>query len=445
MAVGLGAAASVISATIVCVLIAPATNAYFLPKPLEARPSVPDEIAMPSMTHARQVVEDEWQLEYYINPTAAHPAFEPVLDIRFSNLTRRQFRKLRNLYRGCGSSHKMQYQSNCTVVDFLSPWAQATWGTLFQPEDERGRAPLFYQCYGFMLDIMQLNHGQRKKKWLRPWKWFHPRHMYPTLSTPDSRSAYEALLERTDLVANDFPTPDALPGDVIMIYHDNSGKFQPYDVWLDHMLMFVDGGLLLEKSGSGNTTPFRLVDYNTFESSWGIPGVFLKQVRRPRRNISILKDLTLEGTYSLPEVKERARVEDLPGNPNTLCGSTDADVVDRLLYTTVLPTTTPLERDGTGRGRLPPNFYEPFLKNDVAQEVEEKEMAQEKSEEIVLETSTGRHANEIDKHTARSAVLVRIYCFGMLNPDRHSECYCRAIFFVIFSQPAVLSGELLQF
>jgi len=65
-------------------------------------------------------------------------------------------------------------------------------------------------------------------------------------------------------------------------------------------------------------------------------------------------------TYSLPEVKERALVEDLPENPNTLCGSTDADAVDRLLYTTVLPTTTPLGRDGTGRGRLPPDFYEPF-------------------------------------------------------------------------------------
>lgn len=96
-------------------------NAYFLPKPLEARPSIPDEIAMPSMTHTSKVVGDEWKLEYYVNPKAVHPAFEPVLNVRFPNLSRRQFRKLRKVYRGCGSSKLTTYQRNCTVVDFLAP------------------------------------------------------------------------------------------------------------------------------------------------------------------------------------------------------------------------------------------------------------------------------------------------------------------------------------
>lgn len=84
----------------------------------------------------------------------------------------------------------------------------------------------------------------------------------------------ELYFLRTGLVSNEFPATDNVirPGDVILIYHDNTGQFKPYDVWLDHTVMFIDVGLILEKSGSGNTTPFRLIDYNTFEASWGDPG-----------------------------------------------------------------------------------------------------------------------------------------------------------------------------
>lgn len=64
------------------------------------------------------------------------------------------------------------------------------------------------------------------------------------------------------------------------------------------------------------------------------------------------------------------------------------------------------------------------------------------TEEITLETNTGRHANEIDKNTVRSAVFVRIFAFANSKTVILTAIVERC--FVIFSQLEVLTGTLLQ-
>jgi hypothetical protein len=332
-------------------------------------------IAEPSLCHAMEILDSQQQQQCEIikcnNLDASHPNFVPILNVKFPpSLTKRQFRKLQRLYGNCGgrslsmSSHKRN--TSYEILDFLSPMVQATWGHRFRNEDELGPAPLFYQCYGFLLDVLMQKQvlGQSRRRYLfRPWRWFRRRYpvaasanLYPTLSTPDFRAVYQALLETTSLVSTDFSSnnennyaqPDGIqPGDLILIYHDNSNKFESYEVWLDHLVMYVDGGFLLEKSGSGEGTTFRLVDYETFDKSWGI-GVFQLQVRRPtttknkkRAMIGVAKDLTLGGKYSLPIVNqlyiEGKLVKPLPGmnggdHPKELCGAYDEDS-ERVLYT----------------------------------------------------------------------------------------------------------------
>jgi len=372
------------------------TLSYFLGKTVE-RASTPYDIAIPSLCHAKNITGiEQYEIEYYINPDARHPNFRPILNIQFPHLNRSQFRSLQKLYSPCGGKSLVKYQRGKTCysfLDLLSPIVQATWGHRFEPENKFGPAPLYYQCYGFILDVLSLTQNRRPARILRPWTWWNsgPRMMAReklTIWAPDSRAAYEALHATTTLVSDDFSVSNDYaerdgiqPGDVIIIYHDNSGRFNKYGVWLDHVAMYVDGGILLEKSGSGPGTTFRLIDYATFDKSWGI-GVFLLQVRRPMKakTISIPIDLTVGGKYSLPVVNNLFKagglqwIPSLVGNqrnPGELCGSYDEEC-EKFSFSLALKPLQPLVWNSSSehpqRAKLPLEFYEPLDRNHMEDE-----------------------------------------------------------------------------
>jgi hypothetical protein len=428
--------------------------AYFLPQTIQPATysnSYSYNIAEPSLCHAMEILDSQQQQQCEIikfaNPDASHPNLVPILNIKFPpSLTQRQFRNLQRLYGNCGGRSLSSYKPNTSyeILDFLSPMVQATWGHRFRNEDELGPAPLFHQCYGFLLDVLmqkkvlEQQRRRQRRRWYRPWAWFRrplptamaaAANLYPTLSTPDSRAVYQALLETTSLVSNDFSSsnknnyaqPDGIqPGDLILIYHDNSNKFESYKVWLDHLVMYVDGGLLLEKSGSGEGTTFRLVDYETFDQSWGI-GVFRLQVRRPittaknkkQAMIDVAEDLTLGGKFSLPIVNQLALegklVKPLPGmnggdHPKELCGAYDEDS-ERVLYTQVIATKHALIwNETTNRAMLPPDFFQPFLltstttttTTDVGADDSTNNTSSPTTMTTTMEPNTGRHENTLD-------------------------------------------------
>jgi len=258
-------------------------DSYFLPRSVVPVAS-PYEIAEPSLRHAAKIVDGRFEILRYTNPDAPHPNFGPVLDVQFPPLTRRQFRRLAALYRPCGGRTASQYDAGGrrghTLLDLLSPMVQATWGCRFVPEDDRGPAPLFYQCYGFVLDVLASAHRSRPRL-LRPRTW-PPFRRAPRerliLSAPDSRATFSCLVDTTEFVCDGFGAPNEygerdgiLPGDLILVYHDNSMKFEQHGVWLDHLVMYVDGGILLEKSGSGAGEWLARVDVRRRSPPYGPP------------------------------------------------------------------------------------------------------------------------------------------------------------------------------
>jgi hypothetical protein len=215
---------------------------------------------------------------------------------------------------------------------------------------------------------------------------------------------YEAFLQTTTFVADDFSRDNNYaadsnlqPGDIVLIYHDNTKQYAQYQVWLDHVAMYVDQGLLLEKSGSGAETLFRFVDYDTFDKSWGI-GVLQFQVRRPRRVVDVVQDLSLNGRYSLPIVKALLRQgvldESLPQNPEMrgwLCGAYDEDT-KQVRYTQVISTTGDpfLWDEETHRATLPPYYFQPFLDSATPKE---NGVGVTSTKRSTKEADLGRHDN----------------------------------------------------
>ena len=336
-------------------LLLRAAGAEFLPRTLTG----PVSHAGRPLRHAGGIGH---RIVQYSNPTAKHPNFEPVLDVAFDPLTRRQFAQLRRTYGAWspGSRSRVRYERgrSYSLLDFLPPALQATWGLCFLPEIEGG-VHLHYQCYGFALDALSLAR--------RPWpsRWRRERLI---LSCPDSRATWSALVETTTLVARGFDArggwaaqrdASLRPGDVVLVYHDNSGAYKPGSVWLDHVAIWLDDGLLFEKAGSGASTPFRLVDAATFGRSWDIGGVFRTEVRRPKPlrgggggggGVSVRRDLGLRGSYVRGGPARQHGTRLGRAAARGLCGSSDEGRLT-LFRTQSLPA--PLATDPKGRATLP--------------------------------------------------------------------------------------------
>ena len=96
-----------------------------------------------------------------------------------------------------------------------------------------------------------------------------------TVSAGAHGDAWAALVAVTDRVQSTLEQGHDLlgdqrnaalaPGDVLMLWHQNTGEEERY---LDHVAILVDDDLYLEKAGSGAETPFRLIDWDGLVASW---------------------------------------------------------------------------------------------------------------------------------------------------------------------------------
>ena len=125
-----------------------------------------------------------------------------------------------------------------------------------------------------------------------------------------------------------------------MLWHQNAGE----EMYLDHVAIFVDDDLYLEKAGSGAETPFRLIDWDGLVASWP-PAVFEWDWRRRKRGTAVPPAREAFGSKRAPK---GVRAEALSVSP--YAGTEQLSWVKTL--------DEPLTMDDRGRAALPPAAFE---------------------------------------------------------------------------------------
>jgi len=106
----------------------------------------------PFLKHAKKAGIATSEIQYYINPAA------PILIFDQSSLS--NFLLVASEERTENGHHllgrvrfdqKITVEEGYDILDLFPRILQATWGHKFQPEDEFGTAPFYYQCNGSLL------------------------------------------------------------------------------------------------------------------------------------------------------------------------------------------------------------------------------------------------------------------------------------------------------
>jgi len=69
-----------------------------------------------------------------------------------------------------------------------------------------------------------------------------------------------------------------LPGDIVLVWMDQPWRTR---LRLAHAVVLVDRNVVFEKAGTGDTTPYRMIDIGTVQRAWD-PELFRYEVRRPK-------------------------------------------------------------------------------------------------------------------------------------------------------------------
>jgi len=117
-----------------------------------------------------------------------------------------------------------------------------------------------------------------------------------TVSTADPTSAWRAFTgPGFDLIQSTLTKPNLLKdqklrnrklqaGDVLLLWHTIASSTNPNKVFLDHVVTCIDDDLYFEKSGSGDTVPYRINTWEGVTKNFP-PSVFNWEWRRlVRRN-----------------------------------------------------------------------------------------------------------------------------------------------------------------
>jgi hypothetical protein len=116
-----------------------------------------------------------------------------------------------------------------------------------------------------------------------------------TISTGDPTSAFRAFRgPGFDLIQTSLTQPDLLtdatlrnkkvrPGDVLLIWHRNPSTASGTDLYLDHVATCLDEDVYFEKSGSGDSVPFRVSTWKMITANFP-PSIFFWEWRRLVRN-----------------------------------------------------------------------------------------------------------------------------------------------------------------
>mmetsp|Transcript_27936 Transcript_27936/g.58548 ORF Transcript_27936/g.58548 Transcript_27936/m.58548 type:complete len:493 (+) Transcript_27936:302-1780(+) len=291
---------------------------------------------------------------YDAGSSASIPQFALSLDAKFTRpISKETFDKLLQKY--CGWSEtksRVKYKPDklYRFTDFLPPLMQATNGLHFKSSNlssppsssffssGRGtfrRLPSFrsknnsynnevryvqqeilltYNCWGFAWEVLfQADNADTTAL---------------TISTADPNSAFDAFRgPGFDLIQSTATKPQLLdvrnvglrnskiqPGDVLLIWHQNPSTACGTDLYLDHVATCIDEDVYFEKSGSGDSVPFRVSTWEMITANFP-PAIFVWEWRRLVRNNPLSPNM-YGSTERLKPAEELFGVESQVANAN---------------------------------------------------------------------------------------------------------------------------------
>lgn len=229
-------------------------DAAFHPTPVTEKESCQLQLAA-----AQGIPHKCWRLH---NPQAKLPVWRSALQFEFGQLSRSQWQNLHKAY-GSWQNHRLppyDPKQHYTLMDFMPPLMQALNGHQFHSEQVplrfagTAQATAMANCWGTLYEILRTS----QQKDAVP---------YTFMVGPEQIGAW--LQQASEPV-----TGAARLGDILLIQHQRAGR-----TYLDHVALVVDDQIFFEKAGTGNDTPYRLVDLKMLQQSWR-PDLFTFTFRR---------------------------------------------------------------------------------------------------------------------------------------------------------------------
>ncbi|KAL7526663.1 hypothetical protein ACHAWF_001865 [Thalassiosira exigua] len=326
---------------------------------------------------------------------ASLPGFALSLNADFGTLSESTFNKLRSAYCTWSDTKSRviwEPDRSYTLLDFLPPIMQAVSGLHFRStRSKQQNLPSFVNdlqrqyteqevlltsnCWGFAWEVL--------------FQADNPDTSAMTVSTGDPTSAWRAFTgPGFDLIQSSMTRPNLLSdkksrnrrlqgGDVLLLWHTIASSNRPNKVYLDHVVTCIDEDVYFEKSGSGDTVPYRI---NTWE---GIvknfpPAVFnwewRRLVRRNRTSPSVwqpylrvkpaVEIFGVDARVAYLNLRDRklfdflSRLSPSVARQLSLTTSRDSEgIVEAETYTGILVLEELVFDDETGRASLPPSAF----------------------------------------------------------------------------------------
>ncbi len=224
-----------------------------------------------------------WQLQ---NLEASLPVWQSALTFEFGRLSRSQWQHLNQTYGRWQKRRLTPYdaQRHYTLMDFMPPLMQALNLHQFHAEqvtlppplvnvaEQTSIASVIANCWGTVYEILRAAQS-------------HHTDFYTFMVGREQVGAW--LQQGTAPVRG-----RTQPGDVLLIKHQLGDR-----TYLDHVALMVDDQIFFEKAGTGDNTPYRLVDLETLKQSWR-PDIFTFEVRRPVSGQPLQSPLERFGLHS---------------------------------------------------------------------------------------------------------------------------------------------------
>jgi len=276
-----------------------AVDALFVQPPFEVKPFPDLRLATADRLGARYR-----GVAYDAGKAASLPGFALSLNADFGVLDEPTFRALQQKYcEWSETKSRVLWKEGrkYTLLDFLPPLLQAVSGLHFRSSRTKQRGlPSFL---GGPMDRIQKYSEQEvlltSNCWGFAWEVLFQADNSDvtalTISTADPTSAWRQFTgpgfdliqsSRTNiklLTDKEARNRKIKGGDVLLIWHQNPSTASGEDLYLDHVATLIDEDVYYEKSGSGDTVPFRINTWEGLTANFPL-SVFFWEWRRLVRN-----------------------------------------------------------------------------------------------------------------------------------------------------------------
>lgn len=253
------------------------------------------------------------------NCSTSPAAFALSLDADFfDSLSAAQFAALGAAYSSWSATKsRVTYSSGerYTLLDFLPPLMQTTSGLRFAAQHHNYSLPSFDarnpqrqisqscpfldNCWGFAYEAM---YAAATPTDVLTFSLASPVVAFATFFDDASFDLMQSSMNDPLLLSNSSVRNQKLqPGDLILIWHKNPGD-RPY---LDHAAVFIDDDVYYERAGTGDSVPFRLIDWSGLIGDWPLVA-FNFDWRRRRADhtpVAALEAFALNNPVSLEETR----------------------------------------------------------------------------------------------------------------------------------------------